>query len=145
MRTELPGQNIVRLGRLLRNSFANEFRNRFGDEISPTGDRILAYLRNNPGTNQSRIAALFELTKSTASEVLSFLEVKGYLESRIDPNDKRGKQLFITEKGKRINELSRETLLAHDARLFADVTDEELAAFNSIYEKVTAKMKEAKQ
>ena len=145
MRTELPGQNIVRLGRLLRNSFANEFRSRFGDEISPTGDRILAFLRGNPGANQSQIVSAFELTKSTASEILASLEEKGYLESRVDPNDKRGKQLFITEKGKRMNNLSREALVAHDARLFAEVTDEELAVIESVYEKVTTKMREGKE
>ena len=141
MQEELPGSTFVKLGRLLRTSFGAEFRALFGDEISPGDARIMAFIKQNPGTSQKEICLTFELTKSTGSEMIASLINNGFVEVRTNPQDKRGKELFLTPKGVEMEGKAKKALIEHDKRLFAEVSEEELLVVKGVYEKVTEKMK----
>ena len=141
MKEELPGSTFVKLGRLLRNSFQAEFRVMFGDEIAPSESRILGFIVARPGTSGKEICEAFELTKSTGSEILSSLQQKGFIEVRPSSTDRRQKPLFATAKGEEMERKTIAALIAHDARLFADVSEEELQVAKAILEKVSKRMK----
>ena len=140
MKNELPGAVFVKLGRLLKTDFNNAFKEEFGDEITPTQGAILGFVGFNPGVSLTKIASEFSLTKSSGSEAMSILTEKGYVEVRPDPNDKRGRRFYITEKGQHVRARAKETLVRNDARLFAEVSEEELEVVEGIYRKVMKAM-----
>ena len=144
MKQDFPGSTFVKMGRLLRNSFAAEFKTIFGDEISPHESRALGFIVRYPGTSQTEICKVFELTKSSGSEILASLIEKGFVEARINLDDRRGKHLFATPEGEKMEARAIAALEEHDKRLFADVSEEELEVAHRIYEKVAARMKGGK-
>ena len=59
---------------------------------------VLAYLRREDGAQQQRLAELMELTPITMTGLLDRLERDGWVERRPDPEDRRAKRIFLTEK-----------------------------------------------
>ena len=141
MKPELPGSIFLNLGRLIRKSFTSEFRATFGDEISPVEGKTLGYIRSCPGVSPKEVGRYFEWNKSSTSELVGSLVAKGFVEERVNPNDKRGKHLYITPKGEEMDQRAKEALLRHDERLFADISEEEYKTVEEIYRKIEMKTK----
>ena len=59
---------------------------------------VLAHLRREDGAQQQRLAELLELTPITMTGLLDRLERDGWVERRPDPDDRRAKRIFLTEK-----------------------------------------------
>jgi MarR family transcriptional regulator, transcriptional regulator for hemolysin len=59
---------------------------------------VLAHLRREDGVQQQRLAELLELTPITMTGLLDRLERDGWVERRPDPEDRRAKRIFLTEK-----------------------------------------------
>ena len=57
-------------------------------------------VNHNPGITQEELRKKYSQDKSTIARRAAKLEAQGYLERRPHPEDKRRKQLFITEKGR---------------------------------------------
>lgn len=130
------GQIIFKLTRLLRRSFDAEFKRNFGEKITISESWILSHLNENEGVTFSNVVDSFKMTKSTASECISSLKEKGFIEIHKNPKDKREKLIYLTEKGRNVALETKKLLDENDARLFAEVTEEEYAALNSVYEKL---------
>lgn len=56
----------------------------------------------NPGIIQEQLLELIKVDRSTATRAIQKLETNGFIEKKEDPNNKKIKRLFPTEKGKRV-------------------------------------------
>ena len=94
-----PGHLIRRLQQMAVSVFAQECE---GFDITPVQYAALVALRDNPGIDATRIAALVAVDRSTMGNVLERLEGKGFIERRSNPQDKRVKLLKLSRRGARM-------------------------------------------
>ncbi len=94
-----PGHLIRRLQQMAVSVFAQECE---GFDITPVQYAALVALRDNPGIDATRIAALVAIDRSTMGNVLERLEGKGFIERRANPQDKRVKLLKLSRRGARL-------------------------------------------
>ncbi len=59
---------------------------------------VLAHLARNEGTNQAAAADVLEIEPITLVRLLDRLEASGWVERRADPNDRRARLLYLTDK-----------------------------------------------
>ena len=141
MSKEPTGFIFFQISRLIRKSFAEELKSQFGDEVSTVEGKALGLIRNKPGVSPKEIGEIFNLTKSTVSELVSSLVKKGFVESIVKEDDRRAKHLFLTKKGEEIDGKVYAILQAHDEKLFSDLTEQEWKTVNRIYEKIEKRAK----
>ena len=60
--------------------------------------QVLAYLTHNQGINQAGLAEMLEIEPITLSRHIDKMEQAGWVTRRPDPNDKRVKLLFISDR-----------------------------------------------
>jgi DNA-binding MarR family transcriptional regulator len=72
----------------------------FGD-IRPPHANVFAFVPTG-GIQVSELAQLSRVRKQTMAEVVEQLERMGYVERRPDPDDHRGRLVFLTERGQAV-------------------------------------------
>lgn len=101
MKNPLPPPSLGFLlsdaARLLRRRFEQESR-----DIPMTSAQlqIIARLTRNEGIGQAGLAGLLDIEPMTLSRHVDRMEAAGLVERRQDPNDRRARQLFSTEKSR---------------------------------------------
>ena len=95
--------------RLLRRRFEQESR-----DIPMTSAQlqIVARLTRNEAIGQAALAALLEIEPMTMSRHVDRMEAAGLVERRPDPNDRRARQLFSTERSRRFLQPMRDRAAA---------------------------------
>ena len=85
--------------RLLRRRFEREIH-----DIPMTSAQlqIIAQLSRNEGIGQAGLAARLDIEPMTLSRHVDRMEIAGLVERRQDPNDRRARQLFTTEKSREL-------------------------------------------
>lgn len=75
------------------------------DGVHPSHFSILNHLaRMGDGKTPMRIASAMQVTKNTMTHSLKVLQDRGYIDVQPDPEDGRGKRVFLTEKGRAFRE-----------------------------------------
>ncbi|MBI1493170.1 winged helix DNA-binding protein [Rhodobacteraceae bacterium MYP1-1] len=75
------------------------------DGVHPSHFAILNHLaRMGDGKAPMRIASAMQVTKNTMTHSLKVLQDRGYIEVQPDPEDGRGKRVFLTETGRAFRE-----------------------------------------
>ena len=99
-------------------------------DLTAAQGHIMGYIfhRETPPCSRD-IEEAFHLSHPTVSGLLSRLEKKNFIEFRPDEADRRCKRIFILPKGQELNETMHKTILANEARLVQDFTEEEKAQF----------------
>lgn len=71
-------------------------------ELDLTKGQYLYLVRicENPGIIQEQLLELIKVDRSTAARAIQKLELNGFIEKKNDPDNKKIKRLFATEKGK---------------------------------------------
>lgn len=82
-------------GRLNELVFEGEDMSFFRGEI-----HIIKVIGDEPGIISLDIAKKMNVTKAVISKTLTKLEQRGFIEKREDEEDRKKKQLFLTERGK---------------------------------------------
>ncbi len=97
------------VSRLMRKSF-----DRRASAIGLTRSqwRVLAHLSRNEGVKQAGLAEILEIKPITLARLLDRLGANGWVERRPDPNDKRARRLFLTDKARPILIELREVALS---------------------------------
>lgn len=71
------------------------------DGLHPSHFAILNHLaRMGDGKSPLRIASAMQVTKNTMTHSLKVLQDRGYIEVQPDPDDGRGKLVYLTESGR---------------------------------------------
>jgi DNA-binding MarR family transcriptional regulator len=84
--TQSLGFLLADVLRLLRGDFR---RNTVGLRLTPALARLLFYVVQQPGSSQAELAAYLDVTSVTVGRMIDRLERCGYLQRRIDANDRR--------------------------------------------------------
>lgn len=91
------------------------------DGVHPSHFSILNHLvRRGDGKPPLRIASAMQVTKNTMTHSLKVLQQRGYIDVQPDPNDGRGKLVFLTETGRSF----REDAIAGVSAVIGDIIGE---------------------
>jgi DNA-binding MarR family transcriptional regulator len=134
--TDLPGQEDVAMPWLMlqaRGSYGDSSRRALAeagcDDVPRNGGFILASLDGNPGpefTPQADAVAPLRMSKQAASQLVDTLVLRGYIERRTDPEDRRRMGLRLTERGRAAAAAIQAGVDTIDAKLERRITAEEL-------------------
>ena len=125
---------LTRLLREARGAYGDAARRALAeagfDDIPQHGGAVLAALDwRSPGsdfTTQGEAVAFLRLSKQRASQLIDTLVLRGYLERRTDPEDRRRMGVRLTERGRAAAAAVRAAVEAIDARLERRLTPDEL-------------------
>ena len=100
-------------------------------------EHLLIIINENPeGIRQKAIIEKVGIGQSSVSELINKLEDDGYIERKVDPDDKRATLLFLTEKGQaRALEVEDERK-DFFADIFAKLTEDEKQTLSDIMDKL---------
>jgi DNA-binding MarR family transcriptional regulator len=87
-------------------------RNPSDCELTPSQIGMLAWIARSPGCGVLEIAAALNLTAPTVSVGIQRLTKDGWLERRQDPDDRRAKPIYLTER----SAVLMKSLRAHQER-----------------------------
>src|SRR3954470_8946073 len=97
---EYIGVVLSDVARLLRTEFDRRVR-RLG--ITRAQWLVLTRLHRNPGSSHSELAELMEVEKATAGRMIDRLVANGWVERRVQPNDRRVKRVYLTPEAERVH------------------------------------------
>jgi DNA-binding MarR family transcriptional regulator len=89
---------------------------------------------------QNALAGTFDLAPRTVTELVDGLEKMGYVERRVDPADRRVRQVHITESGRRAHEQAWAVRTRILERLFGSLPPEELTALGAVLSRLDAEI-----
>ncbi|MFM2418808.1 MAG: hypothetical protein RL385_3531 [Pseudomonadota bacterium] len=98
---------------------------------------ILRCVGKYPGMTAGHLASLLHVDPGTVSASLSRLEIKGLLERRRDPRDKRRASLGLTAKGRALDRPAAGTVEGAVERLLEGARADQLAAMVKIVDQLT--------
>ena len=99
---------------------------------------VLLFLYNNPGFDRAADVALHRgMAKSHVSLSVNTLESKGLLKRHMDPADRRTIRLALTGDALYIAQQGREAQKVFFTRIYAGITEEEMAVWAAATEKIT--------
>ncbi|OEU44581.1 MAG: hypothetical protein BBJ60_12020, partial [Desulfobacterales bacterium S7086C20] len=104
-----------------------------GNEI-----HTISAVGENSMCNISKLARKMGVTKAAISQTIRKLQKKGYLRKLRDENSRREILVVLTEKGKHAHQGHKSVWKRSCLRFLPDVTDEQIAAFNVVAEKINA-------
>lgn len=135
---QLPVGREVRILSNLIHRKINQMVAEEEETLTAHQDWVLSFLVRNEEQDvvQRDIEKEFSIRRSTASHMLSLMENNGYIERMEVPHDARMKRIVITEKGREAQKRMQERLARFERMLQADVSDEEIAEFLRIAEKL---------
>ncbi len=96
------GYTLTDVARLLRTVFERRVRS-LG--LTRAQWVVIARVHRHPGLSQTEIADLLEIEKATAGRLIDRMELKGWLERRADPNDRRVNRLHLTHEAEQLHGL----------------------------------------
>lgn len=88
---------LADVSRLLRRAIAQRLE---GSELTFAQARVLVHLGRDPGLRQVELAARLEVQPITLARVVDQLEFRGYVERRVDPDDRRAWRVFPTARAR---------------------------------------------
>ena len=110
-------------------------------DLTAAQGHIMGYITHHHGPPCPRdIEEAFRLSHPTVSGLLSRLEKKGFIQLRPDEKDRRVKRIYVLPKAKELNETMHATILASEARLTLDFTDEEKEQFAQLLQRAIGNM-----
>lgn len=134
----LKGMNRLRTyyGRMIKDKIP-------GYAFSPNEISILILLKNNPSLNTSTdLRVVLGVSKSLVSRSVDALVKKGLVHLSNDLVDKRVVHIELTKEAKPVLDKIQEEVNLLYASVFHDVTQEELDAMKSVFDKVDTYLEE---
>ncbi len=115
-----------------------------GLDITPAQSVLLAYLleRQDEELSLTEICAKTGITKATISAMLKALKNKGYLIMEAVPGDDRKKKICLTGRAYAVQSEIENRLKKRTECIYKGISAQELAAMESILERMTANLKQ---
>lgn len=127
---------LLRTGYAIRHKLAEGYTNSDDHSITPAQGYLLRFVANQAPVSVKDIAKSLNTTSSAATQIISVLVNKGYLERDPSPDDRRVILISLTEKAQSLRKHFKEQGLAKMALLFRALTDAELAQYAALNEKL---------
>lgn len=135
---ERVGFEIRKLDHMLERNIQANVRAAGIDEVTLMHGWIIRYLYMNRERDvfQKDIEQYFSIGRSTVTNIIQLMEKKGFILRESVEHDARLKKVILTEKGIQNHEMIENLIEKLDASLIEGITDEELAVFYSVIEKL---------
>ena len=98
--------------------------------------KILDYLKEHDGSNQKKIARACFLEAGSLTIILNKMEEKGLIERRILNGNRRSFHIFLTEEGKKKQQLVADAFLEIEKKALSNISEKEYEQFISVYQKI---------
>ena len=98
--------------------------------------KILDYLKEHDGSNQKEIAKACFLEAGSLTSILNKMEEKGLIERRTLNGNRRSFHIFMTDEGKKKQQLVEKAFLKIEEKALADISGEQFEQFMSVYRKI---------
>ncbi len=101
-------------------------------ELKPYGfgwgdyDFLMMLYYGKEGVSQENLAKILTVSKTTSMRAIKKLESEGYIFRKRDENDRRAYKIYLTEKGKAIQETIWQKLADWDNMIFSNFSGEEM-------------------
>lgn len=122
----LPGHLIRRCHQI---SVALFFEECAGFDITPQQYAALCALAANDGVDQITLAGLAAFNRTTAGEIVERMETAGLVRRRNSTRDRRMKNIFITDTGRRLLADVHDSVMRVQERLLTPLQPAERAGF----------------
>ena len=103
---------------------------------------LMHLYRTKDAPSQKELANCFGISPAAVAVSLKKLENEGYILRNTNENDNRYNEITITEKGKKVVDMSKEILDGLDERSFGNLSSEEKEILGSLLDKVIDNLKE---
>ncbi|WP_328392620.1 MarR family winged helix-turn-helix transcriptional regulator [Nocardia sp. NBC_00416] len=114
--------------------------------LYPGQDLVLGVLWNDDGRTPGEVAAALNVTTPTIVKMANRMTETGLLTRRRDPNDNRLVRLWLTDKGRGLQETIEDNRKSLESRVTADLTESErrclLTALDKIHRSATHLLEE---
>ncbi len=123
MKRDSIGKLISYINRLNQKQLARSFK---PHGIGSGGHHsYLKAILQRPGVNQDQLTNDLKFDKATTARSVRQLEQEGYIERRVDPNDRRAYLLYPTERAREFEPILYQTLQDANERLTSSLSAEE--------------------
>ncbi|HEY5563528.1 MAG TPA: MarR family transcriptional regulator, partial [Clostridiaceae bacterium] len=103
---------------------------------------LLGILLAQDGITQKELSAQMQIRPASLGELVDKLELSGYVQRRVNENDKRVSNVFLKEEGRKlVNEVVKSRNSQVD-KLFSGLSEEEKIQLSAIMEKLLSSIKE---
>ena len=123
--------------KVLRERLAVRFT-KAGYSVTPEQWAILGRLGQQDGLSQQAVADRFHRSKVAAFQLISKLEAQGLVVRRADPNDGRSNLVYLTDKGRRVQEALVALANANMAAALEGVSESDLETAKQVVRKIIA-------
>lgn len=114
-------------------------------DLSLSDYDMIHTVRHRPGVTQEELRRLYCLDKSTVARRAAKLESAGYIRRLPSPDDRRRKQLFVTEKGNALREARVEAESFYFTWLTAELTEAELAVLVPLLDRIQLRSRDERR
>lgn len=128
---------LVSATRAVETELNRELRARLGEELRPAHYAVFRYL-DPAGSRVGELAAAAGMTQQSMGELVGGLERAGLVRRRVDPADRRARQVVCTEAGAAALRLAGERLARIEERVMAEVGEESMGELRRLLGRVTA-------
>lgn len=128
-----PGHLIRRSQQIAVAIFMEECADR---DITPIQYAVLSVLAARPGIDQSTLAGLAALDRSTLGDVVARLARRGLLRRTPDPQDRRSRVLTLTPAGRRLLPEIEAAVRRAQRRMLAPLSADERKLFMALLAKL---------
>ena len=142
MKNKDIGQQLASLNHLIKRNLQNELSSELM-RISAANGYILVYLYENKQNDvfQRDLEEYFNITRSTASKVLSLMETKGLIRRGGVDGDARLKKLVITKEGEMMLEALSDSRKQMEDKLTDGFSEDELDRLHDYLRRLKENMK----
>jgi DNA-binding MarR family transcriptional regulator len=98
--------------------------------------KALIQLEKNEGVSQRRLAEIAEIDPMTLVRILDRMEADGWVQRRSDPEDRRARSLWLTEKAKPIIGQIWQVAIETRAEVLAGLSNEERELLMRLLERI---------
>jgi DNA-binding MarR family transcriptional regulator len=93
-----------------------------GDDLTPLQYAAFPFLRDEPGLDQIGLAARIGIDRTNVGLLIDHLEARGFVERRIESNDRRARRLYLTSRGIRFHDRIRPIAIEVQQQILACLT-----------------------
>ncbi|MBO21358.1 MAG: MarR family transcriptional regulator [Rhodospirillaceae bacterium] len=94
--------------------------------------RVIYFVGRNPGISITELLDILRITKQSLARVLGKLIADGFINQRLDPSDRRRKQLTLSAKGKELEHALTSTQMERFVRAYCEAGEEAVVGFRRV-------------
>lgn len=96
-----------------------------GEDLTPLEFAALRYVGEEPGLDQSDLCERIGIDRNSASLLITRLESKGFIDRRLNGQDRRARILYVTPAGKQLHDRALPRVAAGRRRMLSVLNPEE--------------------